>query len=77
MLGEAQNVLSEENLNQSKTQTNDTINEYIAKFDNILSDIKTSGEEMIDMIKKLRDTVEGMHDINISQQLDKSIQAMG
>ena len=66
MLGEAQNVLSEENLNQSKTQTNDTINEYIAKFDNILSDIKTSGEEMIDMIKKLRDTVENMHDINIS-----------
>lgn len=66
MLGEAQNVLSEENLNQSKTQTNDTINEYIAKFDNILSDIKTSGEEMIDMIKTLRDTVEGMHDINIS-----------
>lgn len=76
MLGEAQNVLSEENLNQSKTQTNDTINEYIAKFDNILSDIKTSGEEMIDMIQKLRDAVEGMHDINISQQLDKSIQAM-
>lgn len=76
MLGEAQNVLSEENLNQSKTQTNDTINEYIAKFDNILSDIKTSGEEMIDMIQKLRDAVEDMHDINISQQLDKSIQAM-
>ncbi len=76
MLGEAQNVLSEENLNQSKTQTNDTINEYIAKFDNILSDIKTSGEEMIDMIQKLRDAVESMHDINISQQLDKSIQAI-
>lgn len=76
MLGEAQNVLSEENLNQSKTQTNDAVSEYTAKFDNILSDIKTSGEATIETIQKLRDAVENMHDINISQQLDKSIQAV-
>lgn len=76
MLGEAQNTLSQENLNQSKVQTNDDINKYIAKFDSVLLDIKTSGEATIEMIQKLRYAVDGMHDINISDQIDKSIQAV-
>lgn len=76
MLGEAQNTLLQENLNQSKTQTNDAVTEYIAKFDNVLLDIKTSGEATIETIQKLRDAVDGMYDINISEQLDKNIQAV-
>ena len=76
MFGEAQNTLSQENLNQSKAQTNEAINEYIARFDNVLLDIKTSGEVTIESIQKLRDAVDGMHDINISDQIDKSIQAV-
>lgn len=76
MLSEAQDTLSENNLNESKTQMDGTVNTYIAKFDTILSDIKIGGETILETMQQLRDSVAEMKDINISEQIDGSIQAV-
>ena len=69
MLSEAQDTLSENNLNESKTQMDGTVNTYIAKFDTILSDIKIGGETILETMQQLRDSVAEMKDINISEQM--------
>jgi len=76
MLGEAQNTLSEERLFASKSETDATVDSYIAKFDSVLTEVVASGEFAINTLQQVKDAVEGMQDIDISGQLDLCISAV-